>query len=110
MSLEPITAMYATLDDGFTAIPRGSVPSGMRRASLKVARSMTLISNEHQLVTRTYRLSGVTATNFGTIPTCATPVMASVARSTRYTKLGESPRGPVQLSLPSGPKLAPYIE
>jgi hypothetical protein len=55
-------------------------------------------------------LSGVTATYFGTIPTCATPVIASVFTSTRYTKLGESPPGPLQSSLPSGPKFAPYIE
>jgi hypothetical protein len=47
---------------------------------------------------------------FGTIPTWATPSIARDFRSMRYTKLGDSPVGPLHSSLPSGPKLAPYIE
>src|SRR2546423_797780 len=55
MSYEPITATYATRDDRSTAIPRGYAPSGTRCTSRSVWKSMTLMSELHQLVTRTTR-------------------------------------------------------
>ena len=46
----------------------------------------------HQLVTSTYRPSGVVATYFGTEPTGITLSMASRATLMRYTKLGSVPK------------------
>jgi hypothetical protein len=78
MLVEPITATYATRPVGSTAIPRGYGPSGIRLTSRAVRTLITLRSYEHQFETSTNRLSGVTATYFGTDPTWIARSMRSV--------------------------------
>ena len=67
--MPPMTATYAALPFGETAIPRGYAPIATRFTSRPFAVEMTLRSHVHQFETRTYLWSGVTATTFGTAPT-----------------------------------------
>lgn len=83
--LSPITATYAVLDVGSTAMPRGQVPSGTRATGAAVRASMMLRSYEHQLLTSTCSPSGVTSTYFGTAPTGMTWSTTIDRVSIRYT-------------------------
>ena len=61
-----MTATYAVLESGETAMPRGYGPSGTLLTALLVWMSTTLRLYEHQLLTSRYFWSGVTARYLGT--------------------------------------------
>ena len=80
-----MTATYAVFESGETAMPRGYGPRETPLTTLLVWTSMTLRLYEHQLLTRTYFWSGVTATYLGTSPTLMTLSTSRSASDTRYT-------------------------
>ena len=69
-----------------------------------------LTLSPHQLLTTSWRPSGVTARNFGTGPTGITWSTVSDATLTRYTVLSATPSPVVHASKPGRPAPGPYIE
>ena len=85
MSKLPMTATYAVLESGETAMPRGYGPSGTLSTCLLLWMSMMLRLYEHQLLTSRYFWSGVTARYLGTAPTGMTLSTSRVSSGTRKT-------------------------